>query len=58
MPEAQLIFITADEARARASIGQRFLVGAVPYRATDVREVSEIVWQVLGVPLDVHPEPG
>ena len=34
------------------------IFGGCPYRVTSVRPVAELHWEVRGVGLPVHPEPG
>ncbi|HZT66946.1 MAG TPA: hypothetical protein VFA11_14250 [Acidimicrobiales bacterium] len=51
------IFTTPDEERARSSLGQVYLLGAVPYRATLVEPVTRTEWAVKGVRQDPHPDP-
>jgi hypothetical protein len=55
--EARAIFATADRQQAEAALGQTFLVGAIPYVATEVVPVDRREWEVRGVRQDPHPPP-
>ena len=54
MPEPRLIFTTEDEGRANDALGKTFMMGAVPYEATDVVAVDRRVWEVRGVAREPH----
>lgn len=57
MSEARAIFATADRQQAEAALGQTFLLGAVPYVATEVVAVERREWEVRGVRQEPHPTP-
>lgn len=50
-PESE-IFVTLDEGRAKNALGQVFVVGGVPYKATTVEVDHGKRWVVKGVPQD------
>ena len=54
MTDPKLIFTTEDEARAKDALGKTFMLGAVPYEATDVVVVDRRVWEVRGVARQPH----